>query len=39
MSGDCKNCANMKNCTKMIGIVWGWCATGFVPKKKEEAKA
>lgn len=36
MSGDCENCANRKNCTKMIGIVWGWCATDFVPKKKGE---
>ena len=36
MTGECKDCANLKNCTKMIGIVWGFCRTDFQPKGQEK---
>lgn len=38
MSGCCEDCAKIENCKKDIGIIWGFCNTDFVPKKKKGEK-
>ena len=38
MKGNCEDCAKIENCKKDIGIIWGFCNTDFVPKKKKGEK-
>lgn len=36
--GRCENCTKEENCTKYIGMVYGFCNLDYEPKEKEVAE-
>lgn len=35
MSGKCDNCAKRNECSKPIGIIWGFCNTDYEEEKDD----
>ena len=39
MKGKCEDCAKIKTCKEVVGIIFGFCNTDFQPKKKEKKES